>query len=233
MEQEYTTTQVEKLPPSNTEEVINLDENGQVLLDKQMDEIKVLLSESIGLMSNDNDTSILSIRKDKFFSSENNHLPPYILTVKIDTTIIDKFVDSNRISLLISISYFDGIKVPTINTYANILLSREELTIPNDDIIKGTYNFLKSKIVEAYKVDSEYDTSYFPTEQDAKKQLNEIRESFDEEEQKIVRNLFELKNKVVNGLKRLAFKILGTGVCIVVGTIITFTAISVIKKRLK
>ena len=41
MEQEYTTTQVEKLPPSNTEEVINLDENGQVLLDKQMDEIKV------------------------------------------------------------------------------------------------------------------------------------------------------------------------------------------------
>ena len=184
-------------------------------------------------MSNDNDTSILSIRKDKFFSSENNHLPPYILTVKIDTTIIDKFVDSNRISLLISISYFDGIKVPTINTYANILLSREELTIPNDDIIKGTYNFLKSKIVEAYKVDSEYDTSYFPTEQDAKKQLNEIRESFDEEEQKIVRNLFELKNKVVNGLKRLAFKILGTGVCIVVGTIITFTAISVIKKRLK
>ncbi len=71
-------------------------------------------------------------------------MPPYILSVKIDTTVIDKLINPERVSLMISVIYSDGVNEPTLGTTANCLLNRENFKIPNDNISKDTNSFLKS-----------------------------------------------------------------------------------------
>lgn len=219
--------------PSNTENTINLDAYGQELLGKQMDSVKSLFSEVINMMNCDDDTSVLSIRKQKFFPSEDKRLPPYILTVKIDTTVIDRLINPDKVSLMTSVVYFDGVNEPSINTTVNSLLDRAELSIPNDIITKDTCLFLKSQIAKYYKLDGEYDTSLYPNEQDAKRLLQEKREQIDEEQKKLISDLYDLKDKVVDGVRRFAVKALGTTACVVGGAILTFTALSIIRKRLR
>lgn len=231
MEQIQTPTQT--VSPSNTEKAINLDAYGQALLDKQIDSVKTLLSEAINMMSSDDDTSVLSIRKQKFFPSEDKHLPPYILTVKIDTTVIDRLINPDRVSLMTSVAYFDGVNDPAISTTVNSLLDREKLSIPNDVVTKDICSFLKSQIAKHYKLDGEYDTIRYPNEQVAKKQLREMRERLDEEQKKLISDLYDLRDKVVNSVRRFAIKALGTTACVVGGTILTFTALLIIKKRLR
>jgi len=223
----------EKESSSNTERTILLDKCGEMLLSKQEYEVKTILSDSIKLMNIDNDTSISSIRRDKFFSSEDNHVPPYILTVEIDTTVIDKLVRSNRLSLTISITYFDGITTPTIFSYVTYMLTREELMTPNEEIENNVSVFLKSHIAEVYKMDGEYDTCRFPLEKDAKLQLKEIREQLFEAQEKFLNNLNDIKNKVVRGVRRFALKALGTSACVIGGTVLTFTMLSLIRKKLR
>lgn len=225
--------QTQTVSPSNTENTINLDVYGRALLDKQMDSIKKLFSDAINIMCSDDDTSVLSIRKQKYFLSEDKHLPPYILTVKIDTTVIDRLVSPDRVSLMISVAYFDGVNDPAISTTVNCLLDRAELSVPNDIVTKDTCSFLKSQLAKYYKLDGEYDTSRYPNEQDAKRLLREKREQIDEEQKKLISDLYDLKEKVVNGVKRFAVKALGTTACVVGGTILTFTALSIIRKRLR
>ena len=103
--------QNQTVSPSNTENTINLDAYGQTMLDKQMDSVKCLLSEAINMMNSDEDTTILSIRKEKFFPSSDKHLPPYILSVKIDTTVIDKLINPERVSSMISV-HTCPVKIP-------------------------------------------------------------------------------------------------------------------------
>jgi len=218
---------------ANIEKVISLDKCGEILLNKQQDEVKQIFSDSIKLMSMDDDTSISSIRKDKFYASEDNHIPPYILTVEIDTTVIDKLVSTNRLSLKVSVTYFDGVTDPTIFSYANYMLTREELTVPNDKIANSVSDFLKSHIAEAYKMDGEYDTSRFPLEEEAKLQLKEMREQLFEAQEKFFNDLNDIKDKVVRGVRRFALKALATSACVIGGTILTFTALSLIRRKFK
>lgn len=215
------------------EKVISLDKRGEMLLNKQQDEVKQLFSDSIKLMSMDDDTSISSIRKDRFYASEDNHIPPYILTVDIDTTVIDKLVNTNSLSLTVSVTYFDGITDPIIYSYATYMLTREELTVPNEEIVNSVSDFLKSHIAEAYMMDGEYDTSRFPSEQEAKLQLKVMREQLLEAQAKFIKDLNNIKNKVIREVRRFSLKALRTSACVIGGTILTFTALSIIRKRLK
>ena len=105
--------------------------------------------------------------------------------------------------------------------------------MPNDIITKDTFSFLKSHIAKYYKFDGEYDTSRYPNEQDAKRLLREKREQIDEEQKKLISDLYDLKDKVVDGVRRFALKALGTTACVVGGTVLTFTALSIIRKRLR
>lgn len=222
----------EKGSSSNIDRTVLLDKRGEMFLCKQEDEVKTILSDSIKLMNIDDETSISSIRKDRFFSSEDNHIPPYILTVEIDTTVIDKLVSSNRLSITVSVIYFDGITDPTIFSYSTYMLTREELNTPNDEIANNVSDFLKSHIAEVYKMDGEYDICRFPSEKDAKLQLKEIREQLLEAQEKLLNNLNDIKNKVVRGVRRFALKALGASACVIGGTILTFTALSLIRKKL-
>ena len=136
-------------------------------------------------------------------------------------------------TLMISVIYFDGVNEPKLGTTANCLLNRENLKIPNDYISKDTNSFLKSQIAKYYKLGGEYNTSLYPNEQDAKRLLQEKREQIDEEQKKLISNLYNLKDKVVDGVRRFAVKALGTTSCVIGGTILTFTALSIIRKRLR